>query len=478
MAEYAVGSFPRATGTGAQAVTGVGFTPKALILWSANRTSDGLGDGFVSVFGITDGTFSVSLTTLSDDNVGTTEVQRSLQRTRLYHTVSNVGTLTARATLDSFDADGFSLDWDTNDGVASVINYLAIGGDASVKAGVFNSDTATGPQNITGVGFTPSAVLCWAAWTTATSETSNFNSFPNVSWMTSATTGGGAAITSEGGAAAANTTRYQRSTKAVLGVRSGISGNPGAVYFEADPVSFDADGFTVNWTTNTTPSVSVYYLALAGVDAVCGTFTTPAATGAQAITGLSITPSCVLALTVSATAHATPQSDSRFWLGASDGTTTRGAFWGDNDAADPTEAVGGTIDDRLIVCATPAATGASSTIDAAAALTSLDAGGFMLDWAAADATAREVLYLALGVTIDEPEPEPEPEGEGAQHPQPLIALATDDLVNFGTLVMTNEDALFPATNAQGNSPARLAKSTGSSTTLHSPRRVPPSWPWR
>jgi hypothetical protein len=49
MASYKVGTFTRDTDTGSQVVTGVGFRPKALILWSNNRTVTGLGDRFYFV---------------------------------------------------------------------------------------------------------------------------------------------------------------------------------------------------------------------------------------------------------------------------------------------------------------------------------------------------------------------------------------------------------------------------------------------
>jgi len=51
------------------------------------------------------------------------------------------------------------------------------------------------------------------------------------------------------------------------------------------------------------------------------------------------------------------------------------------------------------------------------------------------------------------------------NPLPLVALAGDDAVTTATLSMSNEDADFPAANAQSYNPAKLAKSTTNTTTF-------------
>jgi hypothetical protein len=51
------------------------------------------------------------------------------------------------------------------------------------------------------------------------------------------------------------------------------------------------------------------------------------------------------------------------------------------------------------------------------------------------------------------------------NPLPLVALAGDDAVTTATISMSNEDAEFPAENAQSYNPAKLAKSTTNTTTF-------------
>jgi hypothetical protein len=60
------------------------------------------------------------------------------------------------------------------------------------------------------------------------------------------------------------------------------------------------------------------------------------------------------------------------------------------------------------------------------------------------------------------------------NPLPLVALAGDDAVTTATISMSNEDAEFPAENAQSFNPAKLAKSTTTSSlfTITTPSITP------
>lgn len=401
---FKVGSFTRRSTTGAQVVAGVGFTPKAVLFWSHNAEGHGLVEGISSMLAMTDGSMSVAIMSLSGDNLGTSNVHRSYAEGYVYQTVDNSGTLTARASLLSLDDDGFTLSWDTNDGVSALVHYLAIGGDdISASVGVFDAQTSSGNQAVTGVGFRPTAVLFSGAWATAASQTSNFFSL-DLSWMAGTTQAGGVSVNAEAGAAAANTTRYQRDGVALPGVRSGVSGSPGAVYYEGNPVSFDADGFTVNWTTPGDTLVGVYYLALSGVVAEAGAVTQPSSPSMQTTSVASLTPECLMMLSVGDVAQTTPQAELRYSFGATDLSTQRAVWFGDLDGADPTVSAGGSFDDRLVIAATPDATATSSAVAAEARLESIARGSFTLEWVAADATARQVLYLVLGASSSAPSP--------------------------------------------------------------------------
>jgi hypothetical protein len=397
-----VGTFTRQAGTGNQAITGVGFTPVAVMLWSSDTLDTSFTDKFQHSLGWSDGTFSTVLTTLSEDNVGTTAVRRAYYEGYVYVSIDNSGTILARASLSSLDADGFTLNFGTNDGVATLINYICMGGSGvTAKSGVFDSATSTGAQAVTGVGFTPTAVLFSGSWSTATSEASAYNSL-DLSWMarnsSGTMTGGGVAITAEAGAAVANTTRYQRSNKAICGVNSGISGGVGTVFYDADATSFDADGFTVTWTTAGGVAIGVYYLAIGGLAAVCGALTQPSSTGVQTTAVGSMTPELLLTLSVGDVPRTTPQANARWWFGATDVSRERGVWIGDEDAADPTQSARRLMQTATVIAATPTSTGSSSTTQALATFDSFEPSAFSLDWTTADSTGRETLYLVLGQT--------------------------------------------------------------------------------
>ena len=412
----AVGSFVKQAGTGAQAVTGVGFTPKAVLLFGVNHTSRDFTDGLESTFGLTDGAFSVSLTALSQDNAGTTDVHRAYAEGYVFLSISATGTVLSRAAHVSFDADGFTVTWDTNDGAATIINYVAFGGDdLEAKVGVFDTATSTGAQAVTGIGFRPTAVLCVGAWNTATSETSDFFT-TSLQWMAmsaanaSVIAGGACNVTSEDNAAAANTSRYQRTDKAMSGLRSGISGGVGTVYFDASPTSFDADGFTVTWTAADPTTIGRYYLALRGIEARCGVIVQPTTTGEQAVTCDGILPELVLAMSVGDVAQSpeVPVSESRLWFGAASMAAARGIWIGDVDAADPTVSARATTQDRLVLSATPNASGSVSATQTEASLAGVSSERFVLDWSNVDATPRQILFIAFGAAVEDP---PSPGGE-------------------------------------------------------------------
>lgn len=102
--------------TGTQAVTGVGFRPKALLAFAAiNLTS-------AASFGFSDGSTNLFLNDLTSFAQNTWQIGSTFS---VVLTVTSSGQSTA--TLSSFDADGFTLTWNKTNlptGTAT-INYLA-----------------------------------------------------------------------------------------------------------------------------------------------------------------------------------------------------------------------------------------------------------------------------------------------------------------------------------------------------------------
>ena len=127
-----IGSITARTTTGSQATTGLGFAPKLLILWTNSMTGDGTAaDACLMAQGMSDGATSAWAAYFSKDNQSTS-VARSSHSTaagKIIGFANADGTLIFEAGLTSLDSDGFTLDYTTVDGVARIIQYLAIGGN-------------------------------------------------------------------------------------------------------------------------------------------------------------------------------------------------------------------------------------------------------------------------------------------------------------------------------------------------------------
>jgi hypothetical protein len=110
-----------------QAVTGAEFQPTAVFFASAQDltratpvTNARLG------FGASDGTTEGSSASADQSGVATASVQGIDRTTKAFTKVdNNTSTVNAEADLVRFDVDGFTLNWTTNDAVATEILYLA-----------------------------------------------------------------------------------------------------------------------------------------------------------------------------------------------------------------------------------------------------------------------------------------------------------------------------------------------------------------
>jgi hypothetical protein len=160
----------------------------------------------------------------------------------------------------------------------------------SAFAGTFTKNTGTGNQAITGVGFIPKVLIMWTAYCTITETITNSYSW---AWgmATAATERYSASFSSQQGVATSNTSR-RGALKALTVVQYGE-----VTLAEAELVSFDADGYTVNWTTNTGGSQLIHFLCLGGTDlegAKVLTYTSPIVTGNFTVTGAGFQPAALL----------------------------------------------------------------------------------------------------------------------------------------------------------------------------------------
>ncbi len=163
LTDVAIGNDTAKTTTGTKATTGVGFQPDAIILSTilatgtdGNLTSAGIGFGASSGVG-EDGASSVA----SRDGLPTSETRQWQEADAcILAMASAAGNFEAH--LDSFDADGFTLDYVNAAFSAQQIFYIALKANVSIKVGSFNSRTSSGNFSEIGVGFQPSAGIFWS----------------------------------------------------------------------------------------------------------------------------------------------------------------------------------------------------------------------------------------------------------------------------------------------------------------------------
>ena len=380
-----VGAFTApASTTGNQAVTGVGFLPTALIVWTTYQTAAGYTDAVYFGIGFTDGTTMHWQAAATDDNTSPNDTNRTREETSLVRIENLTSTNIRVGAFVSFDADGFTINWTTADAVAPIFHYIAL--DATVEIGRAVDATLPAAQS-PALTIPPKAVLFLQ--TVGDGDEGNA---PNIGWATIDADGapngqGACAISIEDGQATQDVWRFQQSDRCSVI----LSSTTGALF---NTLAWMVTGLG---TVSDSGAVPVAFLALSDVSAKAGALNQPTSTGTQAVSGLGFTPKVVILMSVGSVTTSGAQTQARFSFGAGDGTTQGRSWIGSEDSVNPSQAAKGHSTSVILsAVATVNATGASNAADAECALDSLDVDGFTLDWTVADATAREVLWLALG----------------------------------------------------------------------------------
>lgn len=313
-----------------QAITGVGFLPKAIIFWWSGSSSptDDTQNGQDSRFGMG---YAVSATdrgchgSYIEDNVATTQTEVSI-RSDACIVQSSAGGAAPEGLWDlqSMDADGFTIvvDLDPPAAASRRISYLAIGGAdvSSVKGGNFTKAAATGNQAVTGVGFQPDITFFFATGEAGPLPADNdFNARYGFGAAISAAKQGVLWSWAEDGNANTNDQRYSRFDECMY-IENNVSAQQRATF-----VTQDSDGFTVNWLAGTT-AVPILYLCIKGGSWHIGNSATLTSLASIATTGYGFAPKAVMVLSVGATAQqtaGTPASDHCLSVGAGTGAAAR-----------------------------------------------------------------------------------------------------------------------------------------------------------
>ena len=395
------GSFALTGGTGNQDVTlaDSGLTPKVLFLWTTSQTATGFNQDIdIHIGAATGAAQDFSMGASVDDNVASANTGRRRASTRILHTSSDGnGTIDLEIDTVSFGAGTFRVNVQVNTrGTAQIIHYLVIGGTdlTNVRAGEMTLNTATGNQSTTTPGFQPDLVMFITATASSTSTAgaalalgaakSSSERF-YTSW-----------VSDDSNAAGGNVGNVQKSTACIGGLNVGT---PGSQEWEADFVSMDANGFTINITDAPGTGWILGWVAFKfSNSAFCdiGVETQPASTSSKSTTGLSVVPKGAIFFGGARASSASIDSGStagRLSIGASDGTHEGGVAIHDTDLADNTQVAQRTYTDKAYATMT-----ADSTTTAEADCSFPGGGQFDLNWTVNEGTQREFIYIVFGDT--------------------------------------------------------------------------------
>ena len=273
-----VATFTAPTSSGDQSTTGTGFQPDMVFFLPFNGTSAapststsdadfGLGFG---VLPTDSGDQQSTVACFSEDgtvgNANTAFIQRH------DHCVEYVGNKAGggapvtegNGSLKSLDSDGFTLTWGSVTSNALRVGYLALKG-GSYQAGNNTAPTSTGNQSVTGVGFVPKALLFITG-----SDPQESLVLGQSQIAIGATSGvgeeGSIAVSDRDNVDPTEADQFNSTTKCITQELLVTAAQPDG---EADLVSFDSDGYTIDWTSvNADFNLDFYHLAIGDVAAV------------------------------------------------------------------------------------------------------------------------------------------------------------------------------------------------------------------
>lgn len=370
------GTFALNTSTGNQTVdTGVGVTLKALLLFGTKQTADAFAASNYSFQGwAVSSTQRAVLAWGADDNIASPDVGVGYSNALILRYFSDATTPTVEAEADFVDfttggAGRFTINVTDAPAAGDQIHYVAFYGTDLTNVAVkeFTAKiTSTGTKAETGVGFQGKAMLLMGLARTATGNAAGLNC-----WMGAAvsTTQRGSIYWGARDGHTSSEEHYRNATKCV----SIPVANGNAIDALADFVSWDSDGFTLDWTDFAASAWLCSALVFKGGQFEVDTILAPAATGNQDITTAFDPTGVFLFGTGQTTADATEGAEAHVAIGGGDGTT-EGHIWGVEDNVVNTDANMRTNTTKAIGVATH-----PSTVAAEADLT-LGTSKYSLNW--------------------------------------------------------------------------------------------------
>jgi hypothetical protein len=191
--------------------------------------------------------------------------------------------------------------------------------------GTIDASLSTGNVSYTSVGFAPLAVIFWGTIRTSAGATEDA-AYSGFKGMTDGTTSHCNGMS--GAAPSANDHYVFSDTSAIK-----LINVSGTILAEAEIVSLDSDGFTLNWTTAAGSSYDINFMAIAGsnISNVKVGLMSVNSTGSTAETGVGFQPDFLMFLYAQSGSHpfSTLNGVNTIGQGFDDGTdqTSRACYW-------------------------------------------------------------------------------------------------------------------------------------------------------
>lgn len=261
------GIFALNTSTGNQTVplANASLLGQAIIFWGGRNTVDGVTPDNRHYIGLGTATQGRGITMSDRDNVPTTAVSSKWSTNRIIQGLSLTYGVEFHATMVSMSAGQFVINVVNEPPSGFLVNYLIIGGlDNALVGNVTDLTNVLGNRSVTGVGFQGDVVIAASINADNDGISSELGATLNVGWAVSSSKRGSTQWNSkDNDPASSKANRRQQTNAFLIG-----ADQTGAKIGEADFVSLDADGYTIN-VSNAWQSRTIHLVMKGGLwDAV------------------------------------------------------------------------------------------------------------------------------------------------------------------------------------------------------------------
>ncbi|MFN0145108.1 MAG: hypothetical protein ACKVT1_01245 [Dehalococcoidia bacterium] len=366
------------------------FQPKVAIAWSSQGTIVGKVNAnavFAVGFGTATGSNNKAMAVLSEDALNPGNAVSSQDDDDLILGInSGGGALTGE--LSAIASNGFTIDWGS---VSSGVlwHWLALGGGGITNAATLEwvTNTVTGNQAVTGIGFEPDFLLHITINSTSPLDSDVTEGDIGIG-VVDGTTSALLVWASGDNVSPTLASQYFRNDRMIGALTPGDVSRE----FEMSFVSFDSDGFTGNLVTAPPSARTVYTLAIQGGQYQVGSMAYPTTAVRKSVDGLPFAPKGGLFFSCARTLSTTARSNQgRIGFGAAASPFEQGGMAMDDD-----DAVAPTVAKRIFstsACVHDIVDGALVT---KASLAEFGASSFTLDFSLVPGTAHDLVYVLFG----------------------------------------------------------------------------------